>query len=199
MAALVHVADADLAGRVVLVGGSVNARADASLFGQVVGAGTFSAVMIANAGQIVASGGTLVVQGSITGTGALGISPNATLDLAGAVASTQNVVFGAGANTLALGNLPGFAGHLFDFATGDAIDLLGHAATKLSYAAGVLSVSNGTTLVAKVQIRGSYTAANFKLGSDGHGGALVSYAATSAAQPHHVIDPIGFVGGQHFS
>jgi hypothetical protein len=98
------------------------------------------------------------------------------------VGSAQTVVFDSGANTLALGEAADFTGHIADFATGDAIDILGKAATKLSYASGTLTVDNGSTLVAKLKFTGSYTTANFKLTSDNHSGSLISFES-SAARP----------------
>jgi hypothetical protein len=168
----------------------VNTRATFTLYGgsEVLGTGTLTATTIANAGQIIAgTGGTLAVAGSITGTGSMGIQSGATLQLSGPAVASQTIVFDNGANTLDLGDAAKVVGRILDFATGDAIDLLGNAATKLSYASGALTVSNGSTLVAKLEIKGSYTTANFKLASDTHGGSLISYAATSAFEP----GPIG--------
>jgi hypothetical protein len=189
---LIHVADVELGGLVKLSGGSLNVRESLTLYGgsQINGTGTISAATIANAGLIVANGGTLAVSGSITGTGASHIMGGAVLQLGGAVVGTQNIVFESGANELVLGDAAGVNGHILDFAAGDAIDLLGDAATKLSYGGGALTVSNGTTLVAKLEIKGSYTTGNFKLTSDGHGGSLISYAGTSARdQPGPIGDP----------
>ena len=137
---------------------------------------------------MAATAGTLIVNGSITGTGVLQIASGAALDLGNAVAATQNIVFGANANKLLLADPSGVAAHILDFATGDAIDLLGTVATKLSYAAGALTASNGSTLVAQLEVKGSYTIASFKLGSDGHGGSLISYI--SSQTPHDIL-PVG--------
>jgi hypothetical protein len=109
------------------------------------------------------------------------------LQLNGAVAATQNIYFYSGPNTLSLGDVAGFSGHILDFATGDAIDVLGKAATKVSFAGGILTIDNGTTVVAKLKIGGSYTTANFKLTSDNHSGALITYASSAA---HAIGDPI---------
>ena len=187
---LVHVADAELGGSVLLTAGMLNVRESLSLYsgGEISGHGTITAATISNAGLMAATAGTLIVNGSITGTGVLQIASGAALDLGNAVAATQNIVFGANANKLLLATPSGVAGHILDFATGDAIDLLGKSATKLSYAAGALTVSNGSTLVAQLEVKGSYTIASFKLGSDGHGGSLVSYI--SSQTPHDIL-PVG--------
>ncbi len=198
---LVHVADVRLAGKVTLASGSVNARANFDLYGgsQVAGYGTITGATIANAGHIVASGGTLLVNGSITGTGAFGIAANAALVLEGSAMAHQTISFGAGANTLELADPAGVAAHILDFATGDTIDLLGKTATSLAYAAGALTISNGTTLVAKLAVRGSYASANFKLASDGNGGSVINYATTGAAMSHPVGDSIGIVTMPHLT
>ena len=177
----IHVADIELAGTLKLTVGSVNARAGCYLYGgsEVTGTGTITASTIGNAGLFSASGGTLVVGGSITGTGTSQIQSGATLQFLGSVVSSQTIKFEQGANTLDLNNAGAVAAHIADFGAGDAIDLLGSAATTLSYARGVLTIDNGTTKVAKLAVKGHYTTANFKLASDGHGGSLITYAATN--------------------
>lgn len=192
---LIHVADAELGGKVALTAGSLNVRETASLYGgsEITGYGTITAASLQNAGLIIANGGTLVVSGSITGTGNLQIASGAALQLDSAAAVTQNVVFGANANELLLQTPSSLAARILDFATGDSIDLLGKTATKLVYAGGALTVSNGTALVAKLEIKGSYTTANFKLATDHNGGELISYAASSVkSEPIHIVSPSHF-------
>jgi len=186
---LIHVADADLAGLVKLSAGSLNVRESLTMYGgsQINGTGTVTAATIANAGLIVANGGTLAVNGSITGTGASHILSGAVLQLGGAVVGSQTIVFESGANELVLGDAGAVSGHITDFAAGDVIDLLGDAANKLSYTTGALTVSNGTTLVAKLEIKGSYTLANFKLTSDGNNGSLITYVTTDTRP---IADPL---------
>jgi hypothetical protein len=194
---LVHVADVELGGQIALTAGSVNVRENFSLYGgsEVIGSGTLSAVTIANAGEIIANAGTLVVNGSITGTGTMQIQSGSALQLEGTAAATQNILFGTNANKLELADPSGVAAHILDFATGDTIDLLGITATKLAYASGALTITNGTTVVAKLQVRGSYTNARFKLASDGHSGSLISFVP--AAGPEH--GPIGVITGPHLA
>ena len=197
----IHVADAQIAGNVALTAGSLNARANIGLYGgsQVGGHGTITATTIGNGGLIFASAGALEVGGSITGTGNLAISSGATLQLDNAVVSTQNLTFGNNANALLLENPSTMTGHIIDFATGDTIDLLSKAATKLSYAGSVLTISNGTTLVGKLNVVGKYTTANFKLGADGHNGALISYVATGSVAPRPIGEPIGITSPPHMA
>ncbi len=178
----IHVTDVELAGTVKISAGMMNVRAGLYLYGgsEITGNGTISATTLGNAGLIVASGGTLVVGGSITGTGAVHLLSDAVLQLNSDVVSTQTVTFETGTEKLALGDAAGMSGHIADFAAGDAIDLLGQAANGLSYTGHALTVSNGSTMVAKLTFKGNYTTANFKLAADGHGGSLISYAAGHA-------------------
>jgi hypothetical protein len=190
-----RVADVELGGKLTLEAGSVDARETFALSGgsEVLGIGTMSAAKIFNAGEILAKGGTLAVIGPITGTGTLAIASGAELALAGTVAGTQNILFGAGANELGLDDPYQMAGHILNFATGDTIDLIGVAATQLSYAAGALTITDGSDLVGKLQVRGIYTTANFKLGSDGHGGSLIRFVPAGGAEH----GPIGVIAGPH--
>jgi T5SS/PEP-CTERM-associated repeat protein len=196
---LIHVADAELAGTVKLSAGDLNVRADLYLYGgsEITGTGTVSAVAISNSGLFIASGGTLVVGGSITGTGTAQIQSGATLQLLGSVGSSQTITFEKGANTLSLADLGGFAGQITDFGTGDTIDLLATTATTLSYAGGALTIDNGTTKIGKIDIKGHYKTANFKLTSDGHGDSIITYTATSAVDPRPVVGPVGAIWPLH--
>ncbi len=196
---LVHVADLDLAGTVKLSAGDLNVRAELYLSGgsEITGSGTISAATIDNAGLLVASGGTLVVSGPIIDTGTAQIRSGATLQLLGSAASGQTITFGNGGDTLSLADVAGVAGHIVDFGTGDAIDLLNTTATTLTYAGGGLTIDNGTKKVAKLEIKGKYTTANFKLTSDNHGGSLITYVATSAVAPRPIVGPLGMIGPPH--
>jgi hypothetical protein len=193
----IHVADFDHGGVLKLSAGNVNVRENLNMYGgsEITGNGTVSAASIANAGLIDASGGTLVIGGSITGTGSAHILSGAKLEFLGGAVSTQTVTFESGANTLGLGDAAGFGAHILDFGTGDAIDLLGSIATTLSFSNGALTIDDGTTKIAKLVIKGNYTTADFKLTSDGHGGSLISYAAQGAVRDAWPVSGAHFVPG----
>jgi hypothetical protein len=70
-----------------------------------------------------------------------------------------------------------FTGTISGFAAGDILDLIGKAATGVTYAGGVLTVQNGGTVVAAFNLAGSYNTADFSVGSDGHGGTVIGIAA----------------------
>ncbi len=177
-----HVTGVQLAGIVKLNAGSLDARAGFYMYGgsEVTGIGTIAATNIGNAGLIIANGGTLAVEGSISGTGTMRILSGATLELNGPSVATQVIQFENGANKLLLADAAHVTSRMVDFVSGDAIDLLTVPATKLSYAPGALTVFNGTTQVAKLEIKGTYTAGNFKLTFDDHGGSLINYSSSNA-------------------
>ena len=176
-----RLADIYLGGTLKLSAGNVDVRALAYLYSgsKIYGFGTISATTLTNNAQIIATGGTLALESSISGTGAIHIQSGATFALSGTSVASQTIQFGSGTETLTLGDAAKVLAHITDFAAGDAIDLLADPATTLSYASGALTVLNGTALVAKLAIKGGYTTANFKLASDGHGGSLITYASAN--------------------
>jgi autotransporter-associated beta strand protein len=120
---LIHVADIQLGGELNLAGGSADVRANLSMYGgsEIVGDGSITAAQIANAGMIVASGGVLAVNGSITGTGSEKIGAGATLQLNGAVAATQSILFDGAKSSLTLTSTASFDGRIGNFVSGDTL------------------------------------------------------------------------------
>ncbi len=76
------------------------------------------------------------------------------------------------------------------FRTGDIIDLAKLDATALDFAGGTLTLSNGTTSLDELTFRGAYTAADFALSADGHGGTDVAFAAVAPATAHVLCRPV---------
>jgi 20S proteasome alpha/beta subunit len=121
----------------------------------------------------------------------LAVAAGATLELNSA--HSDAVTFTSSTGTLKLDNPSTFTGHLIGF-TGDGtlsgsdqIDLLnmnysGSIQSDSTYgpSTGTLTVSNGTT-VDVLNFVGSYSQANFKFASDGHGGTIV-YDPPTASQ-----------------
>jgi len=133
------------------------------------------------------------MNGSITGTGTMRISSASALQLDKSAVAIKNIIFRIGVNKLLLAAPSSVQAHILDFSTGDTIDLLSKAATSLPCATGALTVLNGTTQVAKLGIKGSYSKANFKLASDGDGGSLISYVASSAATARPIGETVGAI------
>jgi T5SS/PEP-CTERM-associated repeat protein len=169
-------------GAVALAGGDISVRRSGYIDPgtKISGYGTVSVGAIYNDGLLDASGGTLRFIGPINDKGAAHIEAGATLQLDGTVGSSQTVTFESATGSLALGDAGGFAGVIAGFTQGDTIDLLGVAATKLSFRGGKLTVSNGNAHVAVLNFGGKHIAGDFKLGSDGHGGSTITYSSASA-------------------
>ena len=156
-------------------GGQVTIEAGAALsgFGQVARAA-------ADNGGIVAQGGTLTLLQGASGTGTITVDTGATLVAKGIVnlssidlaASGATVVMAAGA-TLQATPLVGFGGS-------DVIDLRGIRATSLQFSAGTLTLDHGTQQVGTLLLTGAYTAADFVLSADGHGGTDIKFVAAAA-------------------
>jgi fibronectin-binding autotransporter adhesin len=163
----------------------------------------------------VASGSTLIDDGSLTitgpltglgtfaGAGVVAIADDATLEADGATAATLTVAFGGDAATLALGKPRMFDASISGLAASDTIDLLGQQATRAKVdARGRLVISDGAARVARLQLSGDYAGATFAVADDGHGGTditVVSPAPTAAAArpvmaPHALIAAMAGLG-----
>jgi hypothetical protein len=111
----------------------------------------------------------------------------------GGSAGATTITF-SGGGTLVLDRSTVFSGTIAGFAQPDLIDLSDIAfgsSTTLGYSgttsSGTLTVSDGTH-TASLKLLGQYTAGNFNLSADGHGGTLVSDPPVSSggglAPPH---------------
>jgi autotransporter-associated beta strand protein len=111
----------------------------------------------------------------------------------GGSAAATTITF-AGSGTLTLDRSSAFSGTIAGFAQPDLIDLADIAfgsSTTLGYTggpvSGTLTVSDGVH-TATLKLLGQYTAANFTLSADGHGGTVVSDPPVSSggglAPPH---------------
>jgi len=133
------------------------------------------ATTVTNNGTITAYGGTLSLTKAVSGTGTFLIAETQALSF-GAGVTGQTVVFDKSGATLDLADPSGFAATLADFATQDSIDLLKHVVTEDSFSAGTLTLTDGSTVVAALHFSGTYTAADFSIKSDGHGGTSIGFA-----------------------
>ena len=174
--------------------------------GQIVAFGITSAVWLTSGQEIVSSGGvasrTLILDGGVeqvesggteVGTtlqgGTLEILSGGTAGLAG-----SSTTFFWGGGLLKLDDAPAFSAAISGFGvSGGSIDLVNIAVSGASLAysgtalSGVLTVSDGAH-VATLALLGDYTAANFHLADDGHGGTMVTdppvSSGTALATPH---------------
>lgn len=143
-----------------------------------VGFGAADAARIVDDGHIAASGGTLVLGGAVSGTGALAIDSGATLAVTNGLSVAHMVFLAGGDEVLRTGASP-ITSTLSGFGAGDVIDIRPLVATTLTFLAGTLTLLDGTTPVDSLDFAGTYTAANFSLAPDDHGGTNISFLATS--------------------
>ena len=150
-----------------------------------------------NTGTIETNGGSLIIDGPVTGAGHAVIA-GGTLEFAGA--SDNAVTFsGNEVGVLALDHSQEFTGHIAGFSVADQIDLADvtfSAATSIDYAAdtsntgGVLTVSDGTD-TSNLTLTGNYTGSSFAISNDGHGGTLITDTASPGTSADTAIDPSG--------
>ena len=135
---------------------------------------------IANFGLLWANGGSITIDGDVSGTGSALINGAALFEVGGAFG--QNVKLDADADaTLKIDHAADFSGTVAGFDVDDALDLADLAFdsnTTLSYAAnsnntgGTLTVSDGTH-TANIALLGQYMAADFVMSANGFGGTLI--------------------------
>ncbi len=139
-------------------------------------AGTLTLLgMLTNNGRVSAEGGALILAHAGLGTGNLYMGTASTLWLQDGAAAGQTAHFLSTAGTLELSSPANFLGTIAGFASNDLIDLASTAANTLTYAGGVLTVSEGSVAVAHLNFGGTYTTSSFVLGSDGHGGTSITF------------------------
>jgi len=143
------------------------------------------------AGQsLVAAGGVLAFAEAISGAGTLVAGSGGTLDVEAAAASTVAMDFAGHGATLALASPASFAATIDGFAAGDAIDLTNIAATSATLGSGdVLTIKNGTQVIASLQLGGSYAGDTFSVTRDHHGGSEITLVAPAAAAPSGSANP----------
>jgi hypothetical protein len=158
---------------------------------------------VENDGQIIANGGTLVLNGAVTGTGVAQIDNNATLELKGSFAAGGTVSFaGTGPGTLILDDPADFQGTIANIQSGDTIDLANvtpasaaltftsslispglYGATLTAYVPGTTgNMSTTQTLTLSCVVAGSLAASSPILQSDGNGGTDVTFEPTGLVQ-----------------
>ena len=174
-------------------------QADAGTFFRVTGDG------VIGAGQsLIAAGGAFLFGQAITGSGSIVAGADGTLVVGASAASTLSMNFTGADARLALASPSTFAATIGGFAATDVIDLLGIKTTSATLGAGdVLTIMDGSHLVATLQLAGTYTGDSFKAAKDHHGGTDITTnapgvwatpaspaAATSGSQgPTKIVHP----------
>ncbi|MBR0858016.1 beta strand repeat-containing protein [Bradyrhizobium liaoningense] len=185
----------------VNAGSQQNVYADGVATGTTINVGGYQLDWGAASGTIV-NGGAQYVYGSATGTTVLagtqhvqaGGNADDTTIGAGALAyvhtggTIDDVIFAGPNATLAFDQASGFTGTISGWQDHDRIDLgdilFSDGVTSLAYAqnsdnsGGTLTVSDGTH-TATLSLLGQYSAADFAISSDGHGGTLITDPAVA--------------------
>ncbi|HZZ86989.1 MAG TPA: hypothetical protein VFE13_01520 [Caulobacteraceae bacterium] len=141
------------------------------------------------ANDTILSGGTLIVSagGSVCGGGFTIHAGKAVI--AGDIAAWNTVRFAGSAGTVELDNLAGFAATIAGFHRAkQRLDLGGFAFSAdetltwvQSGTRGALTITDGDKHATLI-LSGAYTAADFQLADDGHGGTVITPAAAPAAR-----------------
>ena len=132
--------------------------------GSISGFGTLAGA-VNNTGSITASGGTLVLTGSVDGAGALGVTSGARLDLRQAVTATTTLAMVGG--TLEVDTLAGMLGTIENFAAGEAIVLSGVTADGGTLSAGVLTLTDAGATVGTLALGGIAGTTTFTVTNSG--------------------------------
>jgi len=204
-------AGADAQDALVSASGSISVTAG----GKVSGFGTIGAsaagALIDN-GLITAQGGTLSLDTTVSGTGHIAIAAASVLLANAAVATGIAFKTGSG-ETLDIAKGATLTGAISHFGAGDTVDFLKIAPGSLTFIGHTLTLETGMGQSASLTLAGNYTAANFHLSSDGHGGSDITFvpAAEFAAREGGSVseyapgslghDPVhsstAFVSGMH--
>jgi len=169
----------------VLSGGTVNAPdtavglqvwADGTLSGY----GTVNATGfgISDAGTIRAAGGTLVLNGNISGTGQMQIADTSTIKITGATIGHATIAFTGHNATLSLAHGATSQATLTGFAAGDSIVMPGIDAFSWNGTTDVLTLSSAGHAVETLQFNGTYGTNPFAL-TQTTAGAVIAFS------PHH--------------
>jgi VCBS repeat-containing protein len=196
------------AGSTTTLNGGTLQASSIDVEGTVTGFGTIIADVITNNGTIQSKSNhtlTVEISGSIQGTGLLEITNNTTLALDGPVGSGQTVQFDIGggpAPVLILSDPTHFQGQIKSFQGSDQIDLATSGTISSTYVdnaglntGGTLKIFetvNGITTEIDLKfITGEFVLSqNLIVGSDGHGGTLITDPPTSPTTPDATATPL---------
>jgi hypothetical protein len=155
---------------------------------------------VANTGKLYAFGGTVTLDGAVTGAG-IGEVDAGLLDAASTF--TENVTFLGTTGVLELAHSQAYTGTITGFSkTGtnslDLNDIAFGASTKATYSgtttSGTLTVTDGTH-TANIKLSGNYTTSTFTVSSDGHGGTTVVDPPGTAKAHAFIAAMAGFGAG----
>ena len=183
------------AGNALTIDTGANAVVNAGTLGATGSGGLVIHSDIINSGLLWADGGSVKIDGNVSGTGSALIDGQATFEIGEAFGG--NVRLDTGANAmLKIDHAADFSGAVAGFDGSDVLDLADVAFSKnttLGYAAnssntgGTLTVSDGTH-TANIALLGQYMAGSFVMSADGFGGTQIQDpppATPTLAHPQH--------------
>jgi hypothetical protein len=139
--------------------------------GTVIGSGTINGT-ISDGGLVEASGGSLVVTGSIGGAGTIGIDLNSVLTASGTL-GTSGISFLSDGGQLNIAQPAHIAATIAGFASTDIIDILNTAVTSDSFVNNTLTLTGSGGTIGMLHFTGDYSGYHFGLFSDGSGGTNI--------------------------
>jgi hypothetical protein len=129
---------------------------------------------VSDYGSIVASGGTLLLNGVVSGAGTLGIAAHSTAIVNGASLGNVDVVFNGQGAALDLSQGLVANGVLQDFGLGDTIMMPGVTGTVYNTGDNVLTLTDFGKVVDQLHFAGSYQGNSFTL-SQTSAGAVIGF------------------------
>jgi hypothetical protein len=181
-----------LAADQVLAGGTLTAASQTIASGEIlIGFGEIAG-SVDNAGIVEAQGGTLEIVGSVSGAGMLAVGRGGTLQLDQTTSESVNFDPLAYTESLTLGS-GGLSGTIYDFVSGDAIDLTGVAFDpnyQASFTNGVLQMEEGgSTTTLRFDPTQNLSLANFSFQAAPGGGigTLITEDSTPCYCPGTLI------------
>jgi hypothetical protein len=131
--------------------------------------------LLSNTGTMTATNGTLILDETVSGVGKLDLGAGGALTLVGGPDAGQTVDLLGNNAALNLVTRDDFGGHISGFGANDVIDLVDTIVNHKSFAAGVLTLSDGSSPLAHLNFNGAYSTSSFSLSTDHNGGTLIHF------------------------
>jgi T5SS/PEP-CTERM-associated repeat protein len=165
-------------GLTILSGGTLSGNGTVN-----VGPATGKSAGITDGGVVSASGGTLVLNSVVSGTGQMQIADGSTLVLNGSSIGVPSIAFTGSTGTLSLAH--GIAEHatITGFGAGDSILMAGVDGMSFNASTDVMTLTSGTQVVDTLHLSGSYASNAFTLTQSG-ADAMIGFASAHPAVVH---------------
>jgi hypothetical protein len=150
-------------------------------------------------GMIEASGGTLRVDGTVFGSGAMQIDAGATLAITSQIINPIGITFAGSGSTLDINHGANIQAQLNGFTFGDQIVTSGVSSATWSASNDVLTLYNGSQVVDMLHVLGSYAGDTFQVSQNGSNSIItlnmLTDTYTGAGQAGNWTDPSNWAGG----